>query len=156
MLTSRSLSLLDAVQPTKIKNLSVLTAGNSNANSWMVLESSQMRNIVQEASFEYDFVIIDASSVSSSCDAYTLSNYSSGLMIVTRPFYTPKDVLEETVLDLKRNKAAIVGFVVNDAQKQKYKLDDSSASEKTYALPAPSDSTPAKNSRKDTEEVRQS
>ena len=152
-----SLNLPRAVQPTKIENLAILAAGNSDSESWMVLESPQMKRILQEASLKYDSVIIDAPAVTNSCDAYTLSQYSDGLMMVTRPFHTPKDVLEKTVLDLKRNKTSIIGFVINSVQKQKYKLDSSPTENDTesYVLPALSSSKPTKNSRKDTEEVRQ-
>ena len=78
-----------------------------------------MKNILQEAAIQYDLVIVDAPSASSNSDAYTLSKYSNGLVMVTRPFYTNKNVLEQTVMDLKRNKASIVGFVINNADKEK-------------------------------------
>ena len=120
---TRGLELNQAVQPTKIKNLAVLASGNSTSDSWMILESPQMQKIIREASDRYDLIIIDTPPVSDSCDAYTLSRYSNGLVMVTRPFYSTKDVLEQTVLDLKRNQAPIIGFVINNVEKQKHRLD---------------------------------
>lgn len=113
------LSLAEVVQSTEIENLSVLFSGISTSNSCQILESPMIKNILQDAAIQYDLVIVDAPSVSSNCDAYTLSKYSNGLVMVTRPFYTNKDVLEQTVTELKRNKASIVGFVINNADKEK-------------------------------------
>ena len=113
------LSLAEVVQSTKIENLSVLSSGISTSNSCKILESPMIKNILQDAAIQYDLVIVDAPSVSSNCDAYTLSKYSNGLVMVTRPFYTNKNVLEQTVTELKRNKASIVGFVINNADKEK-------------------------------------
>ena len=136
---TRGLDLNQAVQHTKIRNLAILASGNSTSDSWMILESPQMQKILQEASDRYDLIIIDTPPVSDSCDAYTLSKYSNGLMMVIRPLHTTKDVLEQTVSDLKRNKAPLIGFVINNVEKQKHTLDSGIKNSK-YELPALSSS----------------
>ncbi len=118
------LSFAKVVQPTKTENLSVLSSGISSSNSCMILESPSIKTILQEAAIQYDLVIVDAPPLSSNCDAYTLSKYSNGLVIVTRPFHTTKNILEQTVVDLKRNKASIIGFVINNADKPKQQSND--------------------------------
>ncbi|MEM8828626.1 MAG: polysaccharide biosynthesis tyrosine autokinase, partial [Cyanobacteria bacterium P01_G01_bin.19] len=118
-IVANKLSLAEVVQSTQIKNLSVLSSGISTSNSCQILESPLIKNILQDAAIQYDLVIIDAPSVGSNCDAYTLSKYSNGLVMVTRPCYTNKNILEQTVKDLRRNKASIVGFVINNADKEK-------------------------------------
>jgi|GEM_PF-381151 len=143
---TRGLDLNQAIQPTKIKNLSVLAAGNSTSDSWMILESPLMQKIIQEASVQYDLIIIDTPPVSDSCDAYTLSKYSNGLIVVTRPFHTTKDILEQTVLDLKRNKAPIIGFVINNVEQQK-STPDSVLKNLKYELPALSSTGVSRSSR---------
>ncbi len=150
-----SSNLAIIVQPTKIKNLSVLTSGTPTANSWTILESAATKNILQEAAEQYDLVIIDTPAVSSSCDAYTLSKYSNGIVMVTRPFHTIKNALEKTVIDLQKSNAAILGFVINNAAKQPQKLDDSLQDNARELLVLPS-SKPTKNSRKDAEEIHKS
>ena len=155
-LITGSLNWSEAVQPTKIENLSLLASGDSGADSWMILESPRMRRILQEASLEYDLIIIDTPPVNNSCDAYTLSNYGSGMMMVTRPFHTSKDVLEQTVLDLRRNNASIIGFVINNTDKPKPEPNlDSIALENSDRVPALYSSKPTKNSRNSNQEVRQ-
>lgn len=139
------------IQQTENTNLSILTAGVPTSDSWMILESPKFKNILQQAATDYDLVIIDTPSVSSSCDAFSLSQYSSGLVIVTRPLHTPKDALEQTIIDLKKNKAPILGFVVNNAEKQKQKLPNNSAQSKPK--PALLIGSTKKNSRRNTKEV---
>ncbi len=149
------LSLAEVVQSTEIKNLSVLSSGISTSNSCQILESPLIKNILQDAAIQYDLVIVDAPSVSSNCDAYTLSKYSNGLVMVTRPFYTNKNVLEQTVTDLKRNKASIVGFVINNADKEKQQ----SNSDRDIINHSPLlllNSSQANNSHQDTKEMSQS
>ena len=118
------LSLDQAIQSTKIENLSILSSGISTSNSSMVLESPLIKSILQEAAIKYDLVIVDTPPVSSSCDAYTLSEYSNGLLMVARPCHTIKDTLEDSVVDLRRNNASIIGFVINNADKQKQQFND--------------------------------
>ena len=119
---TNGLELDKLVQPTKISNLSVIAAGRAVSNSCTIVESPDIESIIKQAAMQYELIIVDAPSVSSNCDAYTLSKYSNGLVIVTRPLHTTTNILEQTVVDLKRNQAAIIGFVINNATKQKNSL----------------------------------
>ena len=119
---NNNLSLLETLQPTGIDNLSVLTSGQLTSHSYTVLESASMQSVLNEAKSHFDLVVIDTPPVSSCADAHTLSRWSDGLVIVTRPNYTPKDVLMRAVTELKRNGAPIAGVVINGmtAQTEKY------------------------------------
>ena len=149
------LSLAEVVQSTRIENLSALFSGISTSHSCRILESPLIKNILQDAAIKYDLVIVDAPSVSSNCDAYTLSKYTNGLIMVTRPFYTKKNVLEQTVADLKRNQASIIGFVINNADKE----EQQSNRDRNIINHSPSlllNSSQANNSNRDTREMSQS
>ena len=134
---TNGLELDKLVQPTKISNLSVIAAGKAVSNSCTIVESPDLESIIKQAAMQYELIIIDAPSVSSNCDAYTLSKYSNGLVMVTRPLHTTTNILEQTVIDLKRNKAAIIGFVINNTTKQKNLLhgDRTERSKKPRLLP---------------------
>jgi Mrp family chromosome partitioning ATPase len=132
----------------------VLAAGNSTCNSCVVVESPAIASLLQEAARQYDLVIIDAPSISSNCDAHSLSQYSNGLVMVTRPFYTTIDALERTVVDLKKNNAPVIGFVINNADEQKQKsLGDRDVIKPK--LPLLLGSTQTDNSHRGTEKVSQ-
>ncbi|NEO11131.1 MULTISPECIES: polysaccharide biosynthesis tyrosine autokinase [unclassified Moorena] len=102
-----------AVQPTAIANLSILTCSELPSGSATFLQSQVMKSILAAAADHYDLVIVDTPPVSSFADAHSLSRYSDGLVIVTRPNFTQKDILLKTVSELKESSTPILGFVVN-------------------------------------------
>ena len=106
-------SLQQAVQPTNIENLDVLTCGDLRGRPSQLLESVAMKSLLELASQEYDLVIIDTPPVSAYADAASLSRHSDGVMLVTRPGFTLKEVLSKAVSELTKNRIPILGVVVN-------------------------------------------
>ena len=106
-------SLQQAVQPTNIDNLDVLTCGDLRGRPSQLLESVAMKSLLELASQEYDLVIIDTPPVSASADAASLSRHSDGVMLVTRPGFTLKEVLSRAVSELTQNRIPMLGVVVN-------------------------------------------
>ncbi|NEO43862.1 MAG: polysaccharide biosynthesis tyrosine autokinase [Moorea sp. SIO4A3] len=116
---------LEAVQPTAIANLSILTCSDQPSGPATFLQSQVMKSILAAAADHYDLVIVDTPPFSSFADAHTLSRYSDGLVMVTRPNFTQKDILLQTVSKLKESSTPILGFVVNGItdQTQQYYSD---------------------------------
>ncbi|MEC4815915.1 MAG: polysaccharide biosynthesis tyrosine autokinase [Scytonema sp. PMC 1069.18] len=108
-----NVSLLDAVQPTDIENLDVLTCGDLHGRPSQLLESTAMKSLVAEAAGNYDLVIIDTPPVCAAADAATLARDSDGLMLVTRPSITLKEMLSKSVAELTRSRIPVMGVVVN-------------------------------------------
>lgn len=106
-------SLLQAVQPTAVKNLWLLTCGELHDRPSQVIESDAMRSLLVEATSEYDLVIVDTPPVSSCVDAVALSRSSDGLLLVIRPNLTLRESLRRAVADLIGNHVPIVGTVIN-------------------------------------------
>jgi capsular exopolysaccharide synthesis family protein len=111
-------TLNQAVQPTDVENLHVLTGGEFHGRPSQLLESSAMRSLVAEAGAIYDMVIIDTAPISACADASTLARQSDGIMLVTRPSITIKEVLQRAVSELKNNQIPILGVVVNGMTEQ--------------------------------------
>jgi polysaccharide biosynthesis transport protein len=107
------LHLREAAQPTAIENLSVLTCGAVHARPSQFLESAAMKALMAQAASEYDLVIVDTPPLNACADATTLSQYSDGIMLVTRPSITIKEVLQKSVTDLKRDRISVLGVIVN-------------------------------------------
>ncbi len=105
--------LAQAVQSTGIENLSVLMSGEPEAYSSRLLESTRMNKLLAEAAAQYDLVIIDTSPVTSCIDATVLSRNSDGLLLVTRPHFTQRELLVEAVSKLRTNQVNILGIAVN-------------------------------------------
>jgi polysaccharide biosynthesis transport protein len=115
-------SLMEAVQRTQIDNLYVLTSGEIYDRPSQFLESEMMKSLVTEAREHFDFIIIDTPPVAACADAATLSKFSDGLMIITRPSFTHKEAMQMAVSDLTDNRLPLLGVVVNGitSQKEKY------------------------------------
>ncbi|WP_066376518.1 MULTISPECIES: polysaccharide biosynthesis tyrosine autokinase [unclassified Anabaena] len=111
-------SLLSAAQTTDIENLFVLTCGELRGRPSQILESDAMKSLVSEAALHYDLVIIDTPPLSACADAATLSQYSDGVILTTRPGFTLKEVLQRAVSELNQNRIPILGVVVNGMTKE--------------------------------------
>lgn len=107
-------SLLEVIRPTAIENLSVLTCGELHQHPSQLLESTAMKSLMAEAAAHFDLVIIDTPPLCASIDAATLTQQSHGIILVSRPHLTRKEVLQKTVSELTENRISILGGVVND------------------------------------------
>jgi len=105
--------LSQSVQATEIDNLHLLPCGELTPHPSKLLESARLHTLLAEAAQTYDLLIIDTPPISSSGDAHTLSRDSNGLLLITRPNVTPKDILIRAVSDLKSNGVKVMGVAVN-------------------------------------------
>ena len=103
----------DAIQKTDVDSLDILTCGEIQGRPSQLLESAEMKSILEEAGKEYDLVVIDTPPVSACADAATLGKYSDGVVLVTRPSFTNKEMLQRAVSELTRDRITILGVVVN-------------------------------------------
>lgn len=108
-----ALSLQQAVQRTDIDNLDILTCGELRSRPSQILDSVAMKSLLEEASQKYQLVIIDTPPISACADASCLSRHCDGVVLVTRPGFTLKEVLSRAVSELTRNRLPILGMVVN-------------------------------------------
>ena len=106
-------SFLNAIQKTDVENLDILTCGELHGRPSQLLESAAMKSILSEAAKEYDLVVIDTPPISACADAATLGKQSDGVVLVTRPSFTNKDMLQRAVSELTSNQIRILGVVVN-------------------------------------------
>ncbi|MBD2363322.1 polysaccharide biosynthesis tyrosine autokinase [Anabaena minutissima FACHB-250] len=115
-------TLLSAAQSTDIENLFVLTCGELHGRPSQLLESKAMKSLVAEAALHYDLVIIDTPPLGVCADASTLSQYSDGVIMTTRPSVTLKESLQRAVAELNQNRIPILGVVINgmETETEKY------------------------------------
>lgn len=116
----------EAIQKTDIENLDILTCGELHGRPSQLLESIEMKSILESAAKEYDLVVIDTPPISACADAATLGKQSDGVVLVTRPSFTNKEMLQRAVSELTRDRIGILGIVVNGM---------SSLTEKYYRYP---------------------
>ncbi|MEL6158200.1 MAG: polysaccharide biosynthesis tyrosine autokinase [Cyanobacteria bacterium J06627_32] len=111
---NHSRPLTDAVKLTTIGRLSVLPYGQTLNRPSTVTESTAMRVLLDNLTQEYDLILIDTAPVDSSADAATVSQMTDGLLLVTRPGYTPRSVLAETVQQLRKSGVPLLGIAMNE------------------------------------------
>ena len=106
-----------------LKNLYVITAGDTPPNPTELLASEPMQQTVAALREAFDVVIIDLPPANVVSDALILSKLVSGVVIVVRQDYCEKKVLDALVRQLKFTGAKILGFVMtgSDIQKKNYK-----------------------------------
>lgn len=111
------IDLVDAIQPTDYRNLSVLTAGRIPPNPSELLGSKRMQAIIQELTKEY-FVIFDAPPLLPVTDAGLLANHCDGVVMV---FYVGKTQIEHAQMSAKvldQIGARMYGAVLNMAPRR--------------------------------------
>ncbi|MEM9087752.1 MAG: polysaccharide biosynthesis tyrosine autokinase, partial [Cyanobacteria bacterium P01_F01_bin.53] len=111
---NHSQPLSDAVKLTTIGRLSVLPYGQVLNRPSTVTESAAMRILLDTLIRDYDLIVIDAAPVDASADATTVSQMTDGLLLVTRPGYTPRSVLADTVQQLRKSGAPLLGIAMNE------------------------------------------
>ena len=100
-------------QRTKINNLDILTMGIVPPNPSELLNSENMRSLVELLSNEYDLVIFDGVPVNGLTDSIIVSKLVDKVVIVSAMKQTPIELLEQTKKSLVAVDAKIAGVIVN-------------------------------------------
>ncbi|MGB2923924.1 MAG: GNVR domain-containing protein [Limnothrix sp.] len=106
-------ALTDVIQLTALNQLSVIPYGQLPDRPASLLGSEAIWQLLAQLKEEYDLVLIDASPAGISADATTLSQFTDGLVLVVRPNFTPRDAVSETVEQLRRGGARLLGIALN-------------------------------------------
>ncbi len=115
--------LPEAVKLTTIGRLSVLPYGQQLDRPSTVIESAAMRVLLKNLGQNYDLVLVDTAPVDESTDATTLSQLTDGLLLVTLAGHTPRQVLSETVQQLRTSGAPLLGIAMNETQSRQSAAD---------------------------------
>ncbi|MBE9137847.1 AAA family ATPase [Nodosilinea sp. LEGE 07088] len=119
-----------------VENLYLAPSPGPQPHPAAVLESSEMGQFLADVRARFDLVLIDAPPLSRSNDALLLGPASDGLLLVTRPGYTDKSVLEALLEQLlESDDLPVLGAIVNAA--------DGAAPQGAVVEPLPVASAPA-------------
>lgn len=117
-------------QADENENLSYITCGTHSPRPYELLESDEMKNLLQELKQKYDYIIIDTPPLLLVSDALALVPGVDGAVLVCRHEVTYVSDIARSLDKLEFAKAKILGVVVNDykarakmstAQYDKYK-----------------------------------
>lgn len=98
-----------------IENLYILPSPGPVRQSAAILESSEMRRLMEDVRERFDLVILDTNPLSLSNDALLIQPYSDGIVLVARPNYTQENMLGEAIDQLVESELGLLGAVINGA-----------------------------------------
>jgi capsular exopolysaccharide synthesis family protein len=107
------LSLSGALQKTKVERLSVISAGDLPPNPSELLGSNKMLSILAKVKETADMVVLDAPPILPVADASILANKVDGVLLVVRQGQTTAAAARQSVEQLQRVGAKILGVVIN-------------------------------------------
>jgi len=96
------------------ENLSYITCGTHSPRPYELLESEEMKNLVDELRKRYDYVIIDTPPVLLISDALALTPITDGAVLVCRHQVSYVSDISRALNSLNFAKANVLGVVVND------------------------------------------
>jgi capsular exopolysaccharide synthesis family protein len=108
------ISLDGIIQESRVKNLSLITAGRIPPNPSELLGSQKMHHLIDRLKEEAEIVLIDTPPVLAVTDATVLSPFVDGVIIVMRPGETKLAAARQAVDQLRRVGANLIGVVLND------------------------------------------
>lgn len=115
---SMGTALPDAVQKTSIEGLYALTGGVIPPNPSELLGSEQMKNVLQRAKEQYDYVLIDTPPVMPVTDALIVSRFVDGMILVIASAEVKVEMARDVKNQLVNAGANILGVVLNKVRSE--------------------------------------
>ena len=105
--------LNEIIQKTPYENLAVIASGPVPPNPSELIAMDKTRDLINTLKNEYDYIIIDSPPIGVVSDTFHLISIADSCLLVVRPGFTLKDVLERTLNEIHSNGAKGVSLVVN-------------------------------------------
>ncbi len=110
---TRNIPLSSLILKTQVSKLSLLPAGSPPPNPAELLSSEPMADLVDEVKGRYTdrYIIIDSPPPKYTAETAALARHVDGILLVVNSGKTPRDLIEEVVESLGKDK--ILGIVMN-------------------------------------------
>jgi capsular exopolysaccharide synthesis family protein len=109
----RTKSLNEAVNPSGVDGLNVLTAGGRSSNPSELLAGQPFRDFIAGALLEYDRVVIDSAPVLAVSDTLLVAPEAQVLCLVVRSFMTSRKLVQRALKVLEEIHVRPTGIVLN-------------------------------------------
>ena len=107
-------TLNDSIVNFRDIGISVLCAGLIPPNPAEILASTKMKELIDELSEKYDYVLFDTPPVSVVTDAAVLSRYVDGVVLVVRQGHVTIETAKIAMKNLQAVNAPVIGAIMND------------------------------------------
>jgi capsular exopolysaccharide synthesis family protein len=110
--------VIEALKPTSVENLQILTTGSPVSNPSELLDSPGMSRLLELLQPVADVVILDGPSPLHFSDAVLLSKHVDGVLLVLTAGRTRRDAAQSSVMLLERAGAKLLGGVLHAVPNQ--------------------------------------
>ena len=87
----------------EIENLYIIPSPGIQRQASSILESNEVKRLIEDVRGRFDFVVVDAPALSQNNDALLLEPMMDGLILVTRPGTTQQSVMNEAIEQLNES-----------------------------------------------------
>ena len=113
--------IIDYINQTQIKNLSLLTRGTVPPNPSELLGSKKNKQVIDILKKDYDIIIFDGAPCNGISDSLIMSSLIDKVIIVSAEGITPKEIIENTKNSLEKVDASVAGIVINKVNRKNVK-----------------------------------
>ena len=106
-------TLEDAIQPTEVPNLSVLSVGIDREHAYERFNTSVMTELLRGAGERFDLILIDAPPAVVSGDAVALISQADAVAMVVRAYSEKRGLVARVRNQFGESKAEFLGVIVN-------------------------------------------
>ena len=109
----RSCTMKNAVMPTHIENLTILTAGGRAPNPSELLTDENIERVLSEALSKYDRIVVDSAPILAVSDTLLIAPHIELCTLVVRAFGTPRKMVTRAIKSLEEAKTDPAGLILN-------------------------------------------
>jgi capsular exopolysaccharide synthesis family protein len=106
------------IHPTKIENLSIVTAGGLPPNPSELLGSNAMSELVDRLESEWDIILFDSPPIVAVTDASMISSELDAIALVVKAGQTERSAVDRALDTIKNVKAPLIGAILNGASQE--------------------------------------
>lgn len=107
-------NLSECIRLSPIENLYIVPSAGPQRHAAAIIESSEMRRLLEDGRGRFDLVIVDTPALSRYNDALLLEPSTDGILLVTRPGYTESGLLNEMTQEfVESEEIQFIGAVIN-------------------------------------------
>lgn len=113
---SGAMSFESCLRSTELDKLKILTAGTGVSDPTQVLTADGWADLVAEASFYFDRIVIDCAPVIPVNDAVVVGRAVDGMLMVVRAGNTQREVATRAAEIIRQSQLNLLGIVVNNIE----------------------------------------
>lgn len=108
----------EAVVPSNVKGLSIITSGQIPPNPSELLASKRMRQLLNDLSQRFDLIVIDSPPICPMADAAVLASIADATLLITSVGVSHRSAIEHALTLLTNARARVIGTVANRVRRK--------------------------------------